>query len=288
MANQIAMGIHLRPGDQVMGHRDNHVQRWEAGAISRLWGANYKEVDTNNRSNTLGILDAEDFISHLQPDDQHYSLSRMISLENTLNRGGGCIYPIEKISAIRTFAHAKGLAMHLDGARLFNAVVATGIPAQEWAAHFDTVSICLSKGLGCPVGSVLAGPQQAIEHKARRLRKVLGGGMRQAGLLAAAGIYALDHHIERLKEDHNRAQRFAEAVRHSTCFSLEFPVASNMVWLRVRDEVPFAAQHFAEHFSTLGIRMFALTDRLLRAVFHLDISEAEAMAAAEVVVNVRP
>jgi threonine aldolase len=287
MANQIAMGLHLRPGDQVMGHRDNHVQRWEAGAIARLWGASYKEVESSSQ-NTLGILDAKDFASHIQPDDQHYPVTRLISLENTLNRGGGCIFPLEKIKAIRELAHKHGLAMHLDGARLFNAVVATHISASEWAKPFETVSICLSKGLGCPVGSVLAGSQKMMTHEAKRLRKLLGGGMRQAGFLAAAGIHALDHHIERLHQDHQLAQNFAAEVQSSPCFTLEFPVATNMVWLRVREGIPYNAPYFASQLEKAGVRVFALTEQLLRAVFHLDISEKDAVRAAKIFQQLSP
>jgi len=283
MANQVAMGMHVKPGDQIMGHRDNHIYRWEAGALARLWGASYREVDSLDPTNSMGILDAQDFAGHMQPDDPHYPVSRLICLENTLNRGGGRIFPLHKIKEIREFASPKNMKMHLDGARLFNAVVATGIPASTWAESFDTVSICLSKGLGCPVGSVVVGSTNSITHEGLRIRKVLGGGMRQVGILAAAGIYALDHNIERMKVDHIHAQIFSKAIEESKLFEIEFPVESNMVWFRVKDGIQCDAQYFSKFFSNKGLALMALTDRLLRAVFHLDISKEETQQAADLV-----
>src|SRR5262249_26014296 len=158
---------------------------------------------------------------------------RLVSLENTHNRGGGRVYPIEQVARISRWAHALGLAMHLDGARLMNAVVASGVPAREWGSHFDTVSVCFSTGLGAPGGSALAAPA-ALIHEAHRLRKVFGGGMRQAGVIAAAALYALDHHVERLAEDHANAQILARAVEETDGLELESgPVETNLVWISV-------------------------------------------------------
>lgn len=279
MANQVALGLHLRPGDQVLGASDNHVYRWEQGGIARHWGASYKEVSSLDSKNTPGILDAVDFESCLQPDDPHYPVSRLICLENTLNFGGGLVYPQEKIKQISAFAQSHGLRMHLDGARLFNAQVASGLSLKELAHEFETVSLCLSKGLGCPLGSVLVLKEYRMREKALRLRKVFGGGMRQVGLIAAAGLYALTHNIERLGEDHRKAKRFSEALEKSSLFKLAYPVETNMVWFKVVSE----AKKIQERLEQKGLKVLALTDQLLRAVFHLDISEEQVHKACNII-----
>lgn len=271
MTNQLAFGLHLLPGDQVLGDPNNHVYRWEQGAIARHWGASYKEITSQNKKNTAGILDVEDFKPFIQRDDPHYTKTKLIALENTLNFGGGLIFPHEKIKEIRAFAEEKGLLMHLDGARLFNAVVESGISLKESCKPFDTVSICLSKSLGCPVGSLLLMKNKEDRKKAIRLRKVFGGGMRQAGILAAAGTYALEHHIERLSLDHKRAKAFGKALERNSLFELEYPVETNMVWFRVEKNAPLVEKSFAQK----GVKLLALTDHLLRAVFHLDVGEKD-------------
>ena len=283
MANQIALGCQLSSGDQVLGAPDNHVYRWEQGAIARHWGASYKEVSSKSKENSVGVLDAEDFKSFLQPDDPHYTVSRLICLENTLNFGGGLIYPQEKIKEIRSFADKNGLKMHLDGARLFNAHVASEKSLKELSEPFDTVSICLSKGLGCPVGSLVLGKKELIHKKGIRLRKFLGGGMRQAGMLAAAGLYAISNHVERLEEDHKAAQKFSKALLENDLFTLEYPVETNMVWFRVKEKAPF----IQEAFEKKGVKLLALTDQLLRAVFHLDVTTEAAKKACDIARNLK-
>lgn len=279
MANQIGLGIHLKPGDQVLGHPDNHIYRWEQGAIARHWGASYKEIISQNKINSPGILEVKDFENSIQPDDPHYTQSRLICLENTLNFGGGLIYPFKKIYSISKFAKENHLKMHLDGARLFNAVIATNIKADPWCKPFDTVSICLSKGLGCPIGSLILGPKDKIKKIGIRIRKVLGGGMRQVGILAAAGLYALDHHIERLKEDHKNARIFSEAIIQNSNFKLQYPVETNMVWFCV----PSDAHRIRIDLEQQGIKVLSLTDKLLRAVFHLDVTHQETVQACEII-----
>ena len=228
MANQIAVGVHTRPGDELLCSTTSHVYVWEAGGIARLSGVTARTFEGD-----FGLLSLDEIKEAIRPDDIHYVRSRLVWLENTHNRGGGRIHPIESIAAIRHWARENRLAMHLDGARLMNAVVATGRPAREWAQHFDTVSICFSKGLGAPIGSALAGSTEAIRH-ARKLRKVFGGGMRQAGIVAAAAIHALEHHVDRLAEDHAGAQLLAEAFQNTEGFALESgPVETNLVWVRV-------------------------------------------------------
>ena len=208
-------------------------------------------------------------------------------LENTHNRGGGRVHPLESIAAIRHWAREHQLAMHLDGARLMNAVVATGKPAREWAQHFDTVSICFSKGLGAPVGSAVAGSAEAIRH-ARALRKLFGGGMRQAGVIAAAALYAIENHVERLAEDHAHAQILARAFEASDGFSLESgPVETNLVWVKVDPSLGTAAE-VAAYLRSRGILVAALGAQVIRACTHLDVSREDVEYAADVIRQVEP
>ena len=228
MANQIAVGVHTTPGDELLCDETSHVYVWEGGGIARLSGVTARTI-----AGERGLLAPALLRDKVRPDDGHYVRTRLVCLENTHNRGGGRVQPIEQVGEVSAWARAQGLAMHLDGARLMNAVVATGIPAHEWARHFDTVSICFSKGLGAPVGSALAGPGELI-REAHRLRKVFGGGMRQAGILAAAALHALEHHVERLAEDHANAQILARAVEETEGLRLESgPVETNLVWIAV-------------------------------------------------------
>ncbi len=218
----------------------------------------------------------------IRPDDGHYARTRLVSLENTHNRAGGRVHPLGDISAISEWARSNGLAMHLDGARLMNAVVASGVAASEWGRHFDTVAICFSKGLGAPVGSAIAGPRDLIK-KAHRLRKVFGGGMRQAGILAAAAIHALDRHVERLAEDHANARLLAEAVEDTEGLSLESgPVETNLVWIKVAPALGTAAEVVAR-LKAHGVLISALGPQVVRACTHLDVSREDCIQAAEAI-----
>ncbi len=282
MANQIAVGVHTRPGDELICAGTAHVYVWEAGGIARLSGVTARTFEGD-----FGLLSADEIRDAIRPDDIHYVRSRLVWLENTHNRGGGRIHPIEQIAAIRHWAREHRLAMHLDGARLMNAVVATKRPAREWAQHFDTVSICFSKGLGAPVGSALAGSAEAIQQ-ARRLRKVFGGGMRQAGIIAAGALHALEHHVDRLAEDHAHAQMLAEAFEGTEGFALESgPVQTNLVWVRVDPALGTAAE-VAAYLKSRGILVAALGAQVIRACTHLDVTSAEIGYAASVIRQVEP
>jgi len=213
-----------------------------------------------------GLLDPSDVAACFPPDDPHFSPVTLICAEDTANRGGGTVHPLRTLDALAELARSRGAAAHLDGARLFNAVVASGISAERRAAGFDTVSICLSKGLGAPVGSLLCGPS-ALMKRARRIRKALGGGMRQSGLLAAGGLYALHHNISRLAEDHRRARALADGLR-GLGLSVEAP-ETNMVYVQI-DDAPSAQDALAER----GVACLAVGPDRLRLVIHRDIDDA--------------
>ena len=207
MANQICIRAHTSPGDELICETTSHVYVWEAGGPAALSGVTTRTVDGD-----YGVLDVQQIRHLIRPASEHYTRSRLVVLENTHNRGGGRVYPLEKIQAISTWAHANGLAMHLDGARIWNASVATGIALEEWCRPFDSVAVCFSKGLGAPIGSAVVGTKDFVA-KARRIRKLFGGHMRQVGILAAGAIHALDQHLSRLADDHRHAQMLAQSIQ---------------------------------------------------------------------------
>ena len=217
MSNQVCVRVHTQPGDEILCDVNSHIYVYEAGGPAVHSGVMCRTLEGDH-----GILEVSQLEDKIRPIDDHQVRTRLVCLENTHNRGGGRIYPLAKIRAISTWARQHGLAMHLDGARLWNAIVATGIPAAEWAGPFDSVSVCFSKGLGAPIGSALAGPREFIA-RARRVRKLFGGGMRQAGILAAAALFALDHHQERLADDHRHAQLMAQAIAETPGLRLDPP-----------------------------------------------------------------
>src|SRR5947209_3024295 len=200
MSNQICIKAHTQPGDELLCEATCHVYNYEAGGPAVLSGVTCRTIEGD-----YGVLDITQLEDKVRPVNDHLVRTRVVCLENTHNRGGGRVYPLEKVQAISAWAHRHGLIMHLDGARLWNAVVATGTPAREWARHFDSVSVCFSKGLGAPIGSALAGTRDFVT-RAKRVRKLLGGGMRQAGVAAAGALYAVEHHVERLAEGHPNAR----------------------------------------------------------------------------------
>ncbi len=276
MSNQIAVKVHTRPGDELLCDANCHIYCYEAGGPAVLSGVTCRTIDGDS-----GILDLSQLADKIKPDDQHCVRTRLVCLENTHNRGGGRVYPIEKIEAISTWARQHGLAMHLDGARLWNAVVATGIAARDYARHFDTVSVCFSKGLGAPVGSALAGPRDLI-RQARRVRKLFGGGMRQAGVLAAAALYALDHHVERLAEDHHNAQLIARAIADTPGLRLvPREVDTNLIWVEVSPELG-PVKDIVGRLRQQGVLVHASGTKM-RACTHLDVSRAQAERAAEAI-----
>ena len=281
MANQLAVRAHCRPGDELLCESTAHVVLWEAGGAATLWGVTTRTLDGH-----FGRLSLDQLDGKLNPDDMHSPPTRLVWLENTHNRGGGTIQSLESIAAITAWAREHGVATHLDGARLWNAAVATGTPMGEYAQHFDTVSVCFSKGLGAPVGSALAGTATQIAG-ARRARKLLGGAMRQVGFLAAACLYALDHHVERLADDHANARLLADAVRASPHLTLApDPVETNVVWAEVRPELG-TAQQVAARLKREGVLVAALGKQLVRMVTHHDASRAECEAAAGLVAGLR-
>jgi threonine aldolase len=277
MSNQIGVKAHTVPGDELLCETTCHVYNNEAGGPAVLSGVTCRTIDGD-----YGILDLRQLEDKIRPVNEHLVRTRLVSLENTHNRGGGRVYPLEKIRAISSWAHRHGLRMHLDGARLWNAIVATRIPAAEWAKPFDTVSVCFSKGLGAPIGSALAGSRELIT-KARHIRKLFGGGMRQAGVIAAAALYALDHHVERLAEDHRHAQVIAQAISDTPGLRLDPPeVETNLVWIEVDPELG-TAQDVAAALKQRGVLIHTSGPHTLRACTHLDVSAVQAERAAEAI-----
>jgi threonine aldolase len=277
MSNQIAVNVHTQPGDELICDVNCHIYNYEAGGPAILSGVTCQTLHGED-----GILDVTQLEDKIRPDDEHQVRTRLVCLENTHNRGGGRIYPFEKIQAIRAWTQQHGLILHLDGARLWNAIVATGIPAKQWGELFDTVSVCFSKGLGAPIGSALAGPRELIS-RARRVRKLFGGGMRQVGVIAAAALYALDHHIERLAEDHRNAQTIAQAIAETPGLRLvPSEVDTNLIWFRIAREIA-TAREMASALKERGVLVHAAGPQTLRACTHLDVSAAQAEYAAEAI-----
>lgn len=227
MANQAAVRALTQPGDIVLGGVGCHILRYESGAAAAVSGVQIQTIGSG------GLFDADDVIGVLPPSDHHYPPVAAVAIENTHNWSGGRVFPFDAVRSIVAAAVDRGLKLHLDGARLWNAVVATGIEAARWTQGFDTVSFCLSKGLGAPVGSLVCGSAEVID-RVHRVRKMLGGGMRQAGMLAAAGLYALEHHVERLADDHRNARRLAEGLG-ALGLTIDAPPETNMVMFRGAD-----------------------------------------------------
>lgn len=265
MTNQVAIRLHCKPGDEFLCEAGCHIYNYEQAAFAQLSG-----VVARTFPGKQGVLLREQLEGTIRPENEHMARTRLVCIENTHNLGGGRVQPYEEVERICDWAHENGLNTHLDGARLMNAVVQSGVEAAQWARHFDTVSICFSKGLGAPVGSALAGPEALIKE-ARRHRKVLGGGMRQAGIIAAGALYALEHNVARLAEDHEKARRLADTVRQISGLELAGDRAdTNIVVVDVDPEVGTAQELVAE-LKQRGILMLAIGPRI-RAVTHLDVS----------------
>jgi threonine aldolase len=277
MSNQIGVKAHTQPGDELLCDVNCHIYNNEAGGPAALSGVMCRTVEGD-----CGVLDVTQLDGKVRGANEHHARTRLVCLENTHNKGGGRVYPLEKIQAISAWARRNGLAMHLDGARLWNAAVATGIPAKAWGEPFDSVSVCFSKGLGAPVGSALTGPREYIA-RARRARKLFGGGMRQAGVIAAAALYALENHVERLAEDHRNARVIAQAIADTPGLRLTPPeVETNLIWFEVDPELgPAKAVQGA--LKERGVLVHLMGPTTLRACTHLDVSAAQAERAAEVV-----
>jgi threonine aldolase len=264
MTNQIAIKCHTQPGDEVICDINSHIYQYEGGGIAFNSGASVKLIEGDR-----GRITAKQVANSIQPDDVHRAHTSLVSLENTANRGGGSCYELAEIESIRKVCDENDLMLHLDGARVWNAIVAQKEDPKEYARHFHSASVCLSKSLGCPVGSVLLGDRSFIK-KARRIRKVFGGGMRQAGYLAAAGIYALDHHIERLSEDHTHAQLLASTIQESPFVKFLLPVETNIIIFELIDGR--SAPELVAELKTQQILAYAIAPNRVRLVTHLDIS----------------
>lgn len=264
MSNQIAIKVHTQPGDEVICEQQSHVYIYEGGGIALHSGSQVKTIQGKQ-----GRITAEQVVGAINPDDIHRARTSLVSLENTSNRGGGACYNWEDITAIRQVCQLNKLNLHLDGARLFNALVATGQTAVQYGETFDSISICLNKGLGCPIGSVLTGSADFIK-RSRRVRKVFGGGMRQAGYMAAAGIHALDHHIDRLADDHAHAKNIATALAKKDFTGEIMPVETNILIFEVKGR--FTAQTLTDTLKHYDIHCMAIAPTQIRMVTHLDIT----------------
>ncbi|QEG23218.1 threonine aldolase family protein [Mariniblastus fucicola] len=275
MTNQAALRVHCRPGDEFICESGCHIYNYEQGAFAQLSGLVAKTVTAPGRN-----LRLEHVRNLINPDNEHAVYTRLLCLENTHNKGGGIILPLEDVQSVCGWARENGLATHLDGARFFNCVVASGIEAKTWAENFDTVSICFSKGLGAPVGSCLAG-DSSMRKSMIRHRKVLGGGMRQSGIIAAGALYALDNNIDRLADDHRNAKRFAEVVSQHPKLSIDIDsVHTNIAIFHVDPSIGTAAE-MVERCGAAGVGMYPFSHDTVRAVTHMHIDEADAVKAAE-------
>lgn len=264
MSNQIAIRLHTGPQTEVICHKESHIYLYEAGGIMSNAHASVKLLDGH-----CGKLRSEDVSMAISPDDDHAPETTLVSLENTMNKGGGSVYTLEEVRPIQEICRARGIKLHLDGARIFNALIKSGEHARDWGQYFDSISVCLSKGLGCPVGSVLLGDAKFI-RRARKIRKAMGGGMRQAGMLAAAGHYALDHHVARLADDHWRARSIAELVKDSPYIKEVFPVETNIVIVRLKGISP---EQMLQLLDSQNIRAVKFGADLIRFVTHLDFTD---------------
>lgn len=270
MTNQIAIRINTVPQDEVICHKYAHVYLYEGGGMMSNSHVSVKLLDGHR-----GLLNAIDIEDAINDHNVHYPKSALVCLENTMNKGGGSCYPLEDLKTIRAVTLKHNLKLHLDGARIFNAIVAKGYGANEVGDCFDTISVCLSKGLGAPVGSVLLGDEQSIKM-ARRVRKAFGGGMRQAGYLAAAGLYALDHHINRLTTDHEHAQRIASTLEQLATVKKVEQVETNIIIFEPVHTINNL--DYLKELESFGIKGHAFGKHAIRLVFHLDISEDQVSA----------
>lgn len=264
MSNQIAIKLHTQPLDEIICDRTSHIYNYEVGGYAFHSGCSIRYIQGDR-----GVFTAEDVLRNINPDDVHKAVTRLVNIENTVNRGGGRIYPLHTLEEISAVSRSRGLRVHLDGSRLFNAIVASGTPADAYGRLCDTITLCFSKGLGCPAGSILTG-NKAHMAQARRIRKVMGGGMRQSGVLASAALYALDHHVGRLADDHALASAIGAELAELAYVTELLPVETNIVIFHLAGHID--DQAFISHLAERDIHAFAIGDNWVRFVTHLDIS----------------
>jgi len=275
MTNQIAIKCFTQPLDELIADQTAHVYRYEGGGIAFNSG-----VSARLLNGYRGIITAEMITPEINAENIHYPRTSLVVLENTVNRGGGSCYTLEGIKPIAALCKKNGLKLHLDGARIFNALTHTGDKAIDYGKYFDGISVCLSKGLGAPVGSVFLAAKETIKY-ARRVRKVFGGGMRQAGFLAAAGIYALDHHVERLAIDHAHAQILAVELAKCTWVTNVMPAETNLVLFDTEEPATAVSKKLADH----GIKALPTAANRIRFVLHLDVYPEQVEYVAKVLKN---
>ncbi len=275
MTNQIAIKCHTQPGEEVICERLSHVYIYEGGGIAFNSGCQVRAIEGDR-----GRINAQQVIESINSHDIHKAKTSLVSLENTANRGGGSCYEFNEIEQIKEVCLQHNLKLHLDGARLWNALVSSGSTPKEFGSLFDSISVCLSKGLGAPVGSLLVGNKDLIQ-KARRIRKVFGGGMRQAGYLAAAGIYALENNITRLEEDHLHAKKIAEALIEKNYTGKIMPVETNILIFELIEK--FTARSFTEELAKFEILVIPISPTQVRMVTHLDISDEMVMNLVSII-----
>lgn len=276
MANQTAIRAHTEPGDEVIAHGDSHIIHYETGGPAALSGVMIRPL-----AGPRGLFDADQVEAAVRPDSSHFAHSRLLVVENTQNRGGGAVWPMEQIERVTGKARSLGLRLHLDGARLWNACIATGRKPAEYARHFDTISCCFSKGLGAPVGSAVAGDKATIA-RVHRFRKMFGGATRQGGIIAAAAHYAMDNHFDRLAEDHANAKRLAQGLAEIPGLALNLAeVETNMVFFDLEPSIKMNAAQFCEKLKSEGVLMLGTGPRRVRAVLHLDVTTAMVDQAVE-------
>lgn len=276
-SNQMGVRVHCRAGDELLIDKTGHIANYEQGAPAALTGVTCRLLEGE-----AGILDLPDVMGMIRPDNQHFCRTRLLCVENTTNLGGGRVYPQSNLDRLGEWAHQHGLKVHLDGARLFNAVIASGVAADRMVRHIDTISICFSKGLGCPMGSILVGSKEDMKE-ARRARKLFGGALRQAGIVAASALYALEHHVERLADDHALARLFAERIQGVPGIQISLEnVQSNLVFFHV-DEDRGTATQLSAKLRQRGIAINASGIQRLRACTHLDVSREQVVEAARAI-----
>jgi threonine aldolase len=275
MSNQVAIKCHTHPGDEVICDKNAHVYIYEGGGIAMNSSAQVKALDGDR-----GRINAVQVAAAINPDDVHKARTSLVCLENTSNRGGGSCYDYTEIEKIKEVCVSNKLVLHLDGARLFNALVAKGETPRQYGKVFDTISICLNKGLGCPMGSILLGNREFIKQ-ARRVRKVFGGGLRQAGFMAATGIYALEHQVKRLELDHLHAKQISEALVKKSFVKSILPVETNIIIFEMQE--PFTVKTLIDNLSKKEILMNPASANQVRVVTHLGVTEEMVRKTMEVI-----